>query len=83
MDHLEEQVIRLYGELMFLKPAIKWLLAREATQSDNASAALADLSAHITREIESLQMNENVKAMVQTGLDGMLADVLAAGTKKS
>ena len=82
MDQYDETLLRIYGELLVLKPTIKWLLVREARRSRKAASLLTELSDRITAELQTLPMNENVKGIVQEGLDRMLADVLADATKK-
>ena len=82
MDFHDEMLLRIYAELLILKPAIKWLLTREARRSRNPSSVLRQLSESISREIAATGMNEMYQATAQEGLDRLIAEILLRATGK-
>ena len=83
MDYSDETLFRIYSELLFLKPTIKWLLEREARRSRNPSMVLRQLSELVSREITASGLNEAHQATAQEGLDRLIAEVLSRASRKS
>jgi hypothetical protein len=75
LDKDLEALFRLYGEMLYLKPAITWLVAREAQRSGDARGTLKDLSDKLNAEIAPIP--EEWRATFQEGCDRFIARAFA------
>jgi len=65
MDFRDEVLLRLQAELLILKPAIKWLLAREARRSHRPAPTLKQLSDLVGKRIAALPIDEGLRIISQ------------------
>ncbi len=73
MDTRDETLIRLSGEQIILRAAVKWLLAREAKRSGNIDIALQEASRSIEKVIEAMRTSDSFKGPIQEGADQLIA----------
>lgn len=73
MEIRDETLIRLSGEQIILRSAIKWLLAREAKLSGDVDLTLREASEAIGETVAALPASENVKGPLQEGIDQLIA----------
>ncbi len=72
MEIRDETLIRLSGEQIILRSAIKWLLAREAKRSGDIDLALREASEAIGKTVAALQTSESAKGTLQEGIDQLI-----------
>jgi hypothetical protein len=72
MDFRDETLIRVTGEQVILRLAVKWLLAREAKRSGEIDATLRVASEAIGNAITDIP--ETYRGTVQQNLDQLIAE---------
>jgi hypothetical protein len=71
MEIHDETLIRLSGEQIILRSAIKWLLAREARRSGDIDAALRNASEFMTEQISAF--DDRTRGFLQENIDQLVA----------
>jgi hypothetical protein len=76
----DEALLQALAELSILRKVLTWLIAHEATKSDDPSALLRAASEQIMREIGRLPPEE--AGTVQEGFDRLIAEALAQAKER-